>query len=417
LLLPRLTKKVPSALVAIAFCTAFEWLIVRALLGGRTSVVGDIASAGGAFPTFAWFDPQYRRPPLNIDTLRTILPLAITMAAIGLLESLMTLNLIDEITKTKSSTVRECFGQGLANLLCGALGGMGGCAMIGQSMININSGARKRISSACAALLLLAIVLVAYPAINIIPVSALVGVMFNVCICTFEWSSLKLMLIAAMPLRMRNMCLTAEKGNRKIRRFDAFLIVLVTVMTLLTDLAVAVACGVTLSCFIYAYESTLLIQASAREHEDPESGKRFKVYNVQGVLFFGSATQFLELFDVESDPDDVRLVFESAYVRDYTAIDALNKLGERYGAFNKKVSLYNLQPTCSKIVGKASGLLVKELELAAENGQPLGTRRHHYNVEAINLGIAPSLETPSQSSTAVEADTKRDIQGQVMADV
>merc|ERR1712060_1030705 len=148
-------------------------------------------------------DREYTMPPLNADTFRVILPISISLAAVGLLESLMTLNLIDELTLTKGSTVRECIGQGVANVICGVLGGMGGCAMLGQSMININSGARTRLSSATAVVVLLLVVMVAYPAINIIPTAALVGVMFNVVVHTFEWRSLKLMSLAAMPLKLR----------------------------------------------------------------------------------------------------------------------------------------------------------------------------------------------------------------------
>merc|ERR1719221_2087807 len=156
-------------------------------------------------------------PPLNLETLRVILPLSISLAAVGLLESLMTLNLIDEITLTKGSTVRECIGQGVANVVCGVLGGMGGCAMLGQSMINISSGARTRLSSAVAGVVLLLVVMVAYPAINCIPVSALVGVMFNVVFHTFEWSSLKLMLLAALPQTMREKMFNEKRSRQKIR--------------------------------------------------------------------------------------------------------------------------------------------------------------------------------------------------------
>eukprot|EP00401_Gymnodinium_catenatum_P063614 CAMPEP_0117560412 /NCGR_PEP_ID=MMETSP0784-20121206/53861_1 /TAXON_ID=39447 /ORGANISM="" /LENGTH=624 /DNA_ID=CAMNT_0005357817 /DNA_START=90 /DNA_END=1964 /DNA_ORIENTATION=+ len=400
MLLPKLTTRVPSALVAIICGTAFEWAVVRVALGGQTTIVSDIASAGGSFPIPAWFDDQYHMPPLNMDTLRTVLPLSCTMAAIGLLESLMTLSLIDEITKTKSSTIQECVGQGVANVLCGAFGGMGGCAMIGQSMINISSGARNRISSTCAALFLLVIVLLAYPVINIIPVSALVGVMFAVVIHTFEWSSLRLMAVAALPKSFRDRCLGAETGRCKIRRTDAFLIVLVTLVTLFSDLAVAVACGVAVSCLMFAYDAAEHVSATARVDVDAESGKRVKLYDVQGVLFFGSAGRFLELFDVEGDPDDVRLVFESGYISDFTAIDALNKLGERYGALGKRVTLQQLQPGSSRLVRKAEGLLVKEVALVTAGARPLPARPHHFNVEG-----RADTSGPMQVPSAMEDDS------------
>jgi len=409
LFLPRLTKKVPSALVAIVLSTAIEWFIIRQMLNGQTKTVGDIASAGGNFPIPVWFDSRYQMPPFNLDTFIAVLPLAVTMSAIGLLESLMTLNLIDDITKSKSSTLRECLGQGSANLLCGALGGMGGCAMIGQSMININAGARTRISSLCAGLFLLLIVLVGYPAIDIIPVSALVGVMLNVCICTFEWSSLKLIMIAAMPARMRDRCLTSEKGQRKIRRTDAALIIIVTIVTLLSDLAIAVACGVLLSCVMFAYESASLISADAREITDPETGKLVKLYDIKGVLFFGSSTQFLELFHEEKDPEEVMLVFEDAFISDYTAIDALNKLGERYGALGKSITLHQLQPNCNKLVAKAAGLLVKEV--AMEAGEPLPSEPHHFNRYSDASPVTDSSHRaaiPGDDSTDSSSDSSDD---------
>merc|ERR1712203_738522 len=179
LFLPRLTQRVPSALVAIIIGTGIEWAIVRTIGGTRTTTVDDVAGLHGSLPSIAWLNRDYEMPPLNGETFRAILPTSISLAAVGLLESLMTLNLIDELTSTKGNTVRECIGQGVSNVICGVLGGMGGCAMLGQSMINISSGARTRLSSAVAGVVLLLVVMVAYPAINIIPTSALVGVMFN----------------------------------------------------------------------------------------------------------------------------------------------------------------------------------------------------------------------------------------------
>ncbi|CAJ1373017.1 unnamed protein product, partial [Effrenium voratum] len=219
--LPKLSTRVPSALVAIVAGTAFEWAITRALFHSETPIVGDIAK-NCELPIPFWFNKSYPEiPPFSGKLLLQVLPLSVTMAAVGLLESLMTLtNLIDEITSTKGNPTRECLGQGLANLICGAFGGMGGCAMIGQSMINIGSGARSRLSSLTAGLFLLVIVLVAYPGIKQIPVSALVGVMFNVCYHTFEWSSLRLMCLAALPLRWRQRCFSTKTSAQQIRRTE-----------------------------------------------------------------------------------------------------------------------------------------------------------------------------------------------------
>merc|ERR1711972_1064689 len=304
-----------------------------------------------------------------------------SLAAVGLLESLMTLNLIDELTQTKGSTVHECVGLGVANVVCGVLGGMGGCAMLGQSMININSGARTRLSSAVAGVVLLLVVMVAYPAINIIPTAALVGVMFNVVVHTFEWRSLKLMLLAAMPLKMRRACFSEVRSKQKIRRADALVILIVTVVTLVSDLAIAVAVGMAVSCAMFVFDSASLISASSREVQDAATGQTTKFYDIHGVLFFGSCTRFLALFDAEEDPDDVRLVFHAGYIADYSAIEALNKLGERYGAHGKRVRLQQLKYGSGRVVNKASGLLVKEVEVSKETEELLPTEREHLNVE------------------------------------
>lgn len=320
-------------------------------------------------------------PPLNLHTLQVVWPLSVTMAAVGLLESLMTLNLIDELTDTKGNTTRECIGQGIANIVCGIFGGMGGCAMIGQSMINIGSGARTRVSSASAGIVLLLIIMVGAKAINIIPVSALVGVMFNVVFHTFEWKSVKLMVLAAMPSKVRDKCLSDERSRQKIRRADALVILAVTIVTLLTDLAIAVGVGMAVSCSMFVFDSATKISVATRSGTDPQTGEEVKYYDVHGVLFFGSCTQFLSLFDEKNDPNDVRLVFDAGYIADYSAIEALNKLGERYGAYGKKVKLQELKPGCGKIVENASGLLVKELEVAVESEELLPAERHHLNVE------------------------------------
>merc|ERR1719343_344647 len=229
-------------------------------------------------------------------------------------------------------------------------------------MINIGSGARTRLSSAASGLVLLLVVMVAYPAINVIPTSALVGVMFNVVVHTFEWSSLKLMLLAALPLRLRRACLSEVRRRQKIRRADALVILVVTVVTLVSDLAIAVGVGMAVSCVMFVFDSASLISASTREAEDVATGEKVKFYDIHGVLFFGSCTQFLDLFDAKDDPEDVRLVFHAGYIADYSAIEALNKLGERYGAYGKRVRLQQLKPVSGRVVNKAGGLLVKELK-------------------------------------------------------
>jgi len=342
--------------------TAFEWLVVRAAAGSQTTIVGDIAALhfGGDFPVPLWLDGRYSAPPLNAETFSKVSSLAVTMAAVGLLESLMTLNLIDEITRSeRSSTTRECIGQGVANIVCGAFGGMGGCAMIGQSMINIVSGARMRVSSVCAGVCLLLIVVAVGPVINRIPVSALVGVMFNVVFHTFEWGSLKLMALAAMPLTLRRKFFSEATSKKKIRRADALVILAVTVVTVLTNLATAVACGMLLSLFMFALDSSELISVTSRTTHDSSSGNIVKYYDVHGILFFGSTARFLQFFDEDSDPEDVYLAFESGYIADFSAIEALNKLGERYGTHGKRITLQELKPRSCRILSKALRSLLR----------------------------------------------------------
>jgi len=405
LLLPRLTKRVPSALVAIGVGTLIEWCIAHPL-GTNTPLVGDIAKLEGSFPKNPWLSGEYTMPPFSAATFSRILPLSITMAAVGLLESMMTLNLIDDLTETKGSPRRECLGQGIANIICGLFGGMGGCAMIGQSMINVGSGARSRLSSATAGLVLLFIVLAGYQLINIIPVSALVGVMFNVVYHTFEWRSLKLIFLSAMPQQARE---TVVSSNQKIRRADALVIVVVTVVTLFSDLARGVACGMVVACGTFVWDTATLLSVISREATDPQTGMVTKFYEVHGVLFFGSTTKFLTLFDEKNDPDNVFISFESGHVADYSAIEALNKLGERYGAHGKTVKLQQLKPTSERIVRKSAGLLVKEMSLHVEEEEVLPTQREHLNVERIELhqDYMEHVQSERGSPVAGEDDSQR----------
>merc|ERR1712151_1441720 len=196
-----------------------------------------------------------------------------------------------------------------------------------------------------------------------------------------EWPSLKLMLLAALPLRLRRACFSDVRSRQKIRRVDALVILVVTVVTLVSDLAIAVGVGMAVSCVMFVFDSASLISASSREVQDLATGERVKFYDIHGVLFFGSCTQFLALFDAKEDPDDVRLVFVAGFIADYSAIEALNKLGERYGACGKRVRLQELKPGSGRVVNKAGGLLVKELEVSMEIDELLPAEREHLNVE------------------------------------
>ncbi|WP_210396688.1 SulP family inorganic anion transporter [Motiliproteus sediminis] len=319
--LPRLTKAVPASLAAILGVS-----LLAAGLSLDTRTVGDVASIAGGLPTFA-----IPAVPFNLETLIIILPYAVILAAIGLIESLLTLTLIDEITETRGRGNRECIGQGTANVVTGFFGGMGGCAMIGQSMININSGGRGRASGITAALALLAFILFASPLIEQIPVAALVGVMFMVVLGTFEWSSFRIM--------------------RKIPRADAFVLILVSGVTVATDLAIAVVVGVIVSALVFAWQHAKYIRVvTSMEGET-------KIYRLHGPIFFGSVNNFLGLFDPANDPDDVVIEFQYSRVADHSGLEAIDTLAERYISAGKQLHLRHLSPECRKLLRKAGDLV------------------------------------------------------------
>jgi SulP family sulfate permease len=248
-----------------------------------------------------------------------------------LIESLLTLSLIDDVTNTRGRGNRECVGQGIANTVTGLFGGMGGCAMIGQSMINVNSGGRRRLSGIAAALFLLVFILFASSLIEMIPMAALVGVMFIVVLGTFEWSSIRII--------------------RKIPRTDAFVLVMVSAVTVATDLAIAVVVGVIISALAFAWEHAKHINVKSY---DDENGSR--VYELNGPLFFGSVKNFLGLFDPENDPDEVIIEFQNSRVADHSAIEAIDNLADKYIQAGKKLHLRHLSPECRALMKKAGDL-------------------------------------------------------------
>ena len=321
-LLPRLTKAVPSSLAAIV---AVSLAVIY--LGIDTRVVGDVASIKGSLPSFS-----VPKVPYNFETLTIIFPYALVLAAIGLIESLLTLRLIDEVTETRGRGNRECRAQGLANIATGFFGGMGGCAMIGQSMININSGGRGRLSGITAALCLLAFILFASPLIEQIPVAALIGVMFVVVIGTFEWSSFRII--------------------GKIPRSDALVIVLVSAVTVATDLAVAVVVGVIVSALVFAWEHAKHIRIESREDH-----KGSTVYAVTGPLFFGSVTSFSQAFNPAQDNDDVVIDFARSRVADHSGLEAIDALADRYVAAGKTLHLVHLSDECRRLLKRAGGMV------------------------------------------------------------
>jgi len=322
--LPRLNKGIPAALVAILVVSGIV------IFGGiETATVKSFIQSGGGEGIKAGL-PTFNVPliSLNWDTFMFILPYAGILAAIGLIESLMTLNLLDELTETHGSGNREAVAQGFANMVNGFFGGMGGCAMIGQSIINIKSGGRGRLSGIVAAVALLMFILFASEYIEMIPIAALVGVMFMVVIGTFAWSTFKIV--------------------NKVPVADVIVIMIVTVLTVIFDLAIAVFAGVIVSALVFAWQNALRIRA--RKHIDEHGIKHYEIY---GPLFFGSVSLFNSKFDVKEDPDEVIIDFKESRIADQSAIEAINKLAERYDKAGKTIHLRHLSKDCTSLIKKA----------------------------------------------------------------
>ncbi len=322
-LMPKITTVIPAPLAGIAIVAA---LVIG--FGIDVPRVGDLASIEGGLPLF-----HVPMVPVTFETLRIILPYALILAAIGLIESLLTLNLVGEVTRKRGGASQECIAQGLANTVTGFFGGMGGCAMIGQSMINVKSGGRTRLSGIAAALFLLAFILVGSSLIEQIPLAALVGVMFMVVVGTFAWQSLTIL--------------------RRIPLTDALVMVLVTAVTVMSDLAIAVVVGVIVSALAYAWNNATRIRANT--HETAEGAK---VYQIEGPLFFGSADGFAEIFHPDTDPDTVVVDFMNSRVVDQSALQAIEALALKYEALDKTLQLRHLTHDCHRLLNRAGQLIV-----------------------------------------------------------
>jgi SulP family sulfate permease len=333
---PKITKAIPAPLAGIGIVA-----LLVIVTGMEVPRVGDLASIEGGFPMphvpFGEGLGLYGTmlAPFTLETLWIILPYAVILAAIGLIESLLTLNLVGDLTNTRGGASQECVAQGVANTVTGFFGGMGGCAMIGQSMINVKSGGRTRVAGIAAALFLLLFILVGAPLIEQIPLAALVGVMFMVVIGTFAWNSLTIL--------------------RKVPLTDAFVILLVTVVTVLEDLAVAVVVGVIVSALAYAWNNARRIHATTRASQTAAGAK---VYEIHGPLFFGSTDGFVELFEVEKDPAQVIIDFADSRVVDQSALQAIEAVAGKYEAEGKQVALRHLSRDCHRLLKKAGHLMV-----------------------------------------------------------
>lgn len=321
--LPKLTKAIPASLTAILVVFGLV-----ALIGIDTKTVGDMASIQGGFPPF--HIPQI---PFHWETLTIIFPYAAIMAGVGLIESLLTLNIIDEITQTRGRGNKEAVAQGTANILSGLFSGMGGCAMLGQSLINISSGARARLSGIVAAVMLLVFIMFGSGLIERVPMAALTGLMMMVAIGTFEWASLRTL--------------------NRMPKSDIFVMVMVTLVTVfLHNLALAVIVGVIIAALVFAWDNAKRIRARKRIDEDG-----VKHYEIYGPLFFGSVEVFNQKFDVQNDPEDIVIDFAESRVVDMSAIEALNKITELYDKNGKKVHLKHLSADCRKLLANASAII------------------------------------------------------------
>ncbi|HSD05916.1 SulP family inorganic anion transporter [Flavobacterium sp.] len=323
MLVPKLTKAVPASLIAIIIIFALVFFF-----GIQTKTVKDIASISGGFPPF-----HIPNIPLNWKTLQIIFPYSLIMGAVGLTEGLLTLNLVDEITRTKGNGNRECIAQGTSNILNGFFFGMGGCPMIAQTLVNLSAGSRARLSGIVAALTILLIILFGAPIIERLPMAALVGVMFMVAISTFEWASFKIV--------------------HKMPNHDVFVVVIVALITVLFhNLALAVLIGVVISALVFAWESAKRIRA--KKYIDDNGIKHYEIY---GPLFFASIVAFTEKFDIENDPNEVIIDFKESRIADMSAIDALNSVTERYSKLGKKLHLKHLSPDCIRLLKNAETII------------------------------------------------------------
>ena len=331
--LPKLTKAVPATLVGIVVVTVIGVMLNNTNPGLVRTVLDFVQDGNSSITTIAAGLPAFNLPdiPFSLAAFKTILPYAFLAAAVGLIESLMTLTLIDELTETRGRGNKECIGQGVANIVNGFFGGMGGCAMIGQSMINIRGGGRGRLSGIVAALALLGFVLFGASMIEMIPLAALVGVMFMVVIGTFEWSSLRLI--------------------NKIPVSDVLVIVIVSVVTVLADLAIAVIVGIIVSALVFAWEHGKVMHAVRKTKEGQTH------YLLEGPLFFGSVASFKNLFKFKKDKEHVVIDFQNSRIWDHSGIEALQNITERYNQYGKKLHLLNLSKDCQALLVRAENIV------------------------------------------------------------
>lgn len=374
---PKLENVIPGSLAGIIVSTIVEWAFIRNI-GFKTNTVSDLAAVSGSFPLPVWFDSKNGydalMPPLNLTTLSEIFPTAITAAAIGLLESLLTLQLIDELTNTKGNGNREAFGQGMGQFLSAIFGGMGGCTTIGQSLMNIHSGGYTRLSSSVAAIFMLLIIVVAYPVVNAIPVSSLAGVMFIITYFTIEWESGWVVLASCLPENLRE-----RYGiTTKVKRADVYIMLVVVAVTLVLDLAIAVGVGILIAALIFVWDSGEKLKVDRTLSEDGTQ----VLYTVHGPIFFGSIKPLMEMFpNPKTEPREVTVLLENAEIYDWSGMVAIKSLHERFELNDIKVTFQKLNVSSHKLMMKGKKLwegvdILEEQELDFEDDPHISSHQH-----------------------------------------
>ncbi len=329
--LPKITKVIPATLTAIVVVSGVSVYLQSWGIDSRT-VLDFVQTMDPTQTTIAVAMPRFQMPIVSVDAILTVLPYSFLAASVGLIESLMTVVLVDELTDTRGRGNKESIAQGLANIINGFFGGMGGCAMIGQSMINVRAGGRGRWSGFVAAGSLLVFLIIGASWVEAIPLAALVGVMVMVSIATFEWSSFRIM--------------------KKIPKADFIVIIIVSATTVFIDLAVAVFVGVIISALVFAWDQGKRIAVTASTNDNG-----YKVYTLRGNLFFGSATAFKSLFDAANDPDHVAIDFLNARVYDHSGLEAIHSVAQRYSQVNKKLHILNVSPECQRLLDRADNIV------------------------------------------------------------
>uniref|UniRef100_A0A7S1X4H1 STAS domain-containing protein n=1 Tax=Tetraselmis chuii TaxID=63592 RepID=A0A7S1X4H1_9CHLO len=412
------TKHIPGSLIGIFLATAAEWGIVRQV-GFATQTIGDIGRMNGDFPRPLWMRP-YDLPPLNGETLGIIFPTAIALALVALIEQLMTVEVVNEMTKTRCNSHREAFGLGVGNICTGLLGGMGGNAMIAHSILQVTTGGKYRMANITVGICIIIISVAAFPFVNLIPSAAFVGMIWMMVFQMIAWRSFIVIFNSCASLRVR------ERNSMlsKVKRTDALIIIIVTVVTVFTNLAVAVACGVLVNVVVYILDSTATLKLVSKEDVeavDSDTGERktTRVYDVEGPLFFSSARKFVAFFTILEDPEEVELHCHNLDVMDYSALDAIAKIAKEYKEQGKQLHLRFLREDCYRVLAKGRNMLkdvttwkvgeVPEAGMTVDGMPPgLAEQSNRFHVEAMEASaFRGALNSYLSQERTKSSDLKR----------